>query len=93
MRKIPDKKILMEIEELFRKAEDLKGRSEFARKCVLKARKLAKRNNISLKQYRRLFCKKCGSYFTSENSVLRIKKGIKTIKCLECGNYRRFKIF
>ena len=59
---------------------------------VANARKLAKRNNLSLKPYRKLFCKKCSSFFTSDNSQIRINKGIKSIKCLKCGAYRRFKI-
>ena len=89
MRKRPDEKSLREIDSLFEKA---KTDPDNAPRCIIKARKIARRKNISLKHYRKLFCKKCSSYFTSKNSQVRIKKGIKTIKCLKCGGYRRFKL-
>ena len=90
MRKKPDDKILKEIDRLFQSA---KKDPAFDVKYITKARKLAKRNNFSLKPYRKLFCRKCNSYFTLENSQIRIKKDLKTIKCLKCMTYRRFKIY
>lgn len=89
MRKQPDSKILKEIDQLFGNA---KKHPALAIKYVAKARKLAKRNNLSLKKYRKLFCRKCNSYFASKNSQIRIRKGMKSIKCLKCGAYRRFKL-
>lgn len=93
MRKKPAKKILTEIDDFFKLAkEESKQNPKIASQHVAKARKLAKRSNLSIKKYRKLFCKKCNSFFTSENSQIRIKKGMKTIKCLQCRAYRRFKI-
>jgi RNase P subunit RPR2 len=89
MRKKPDEKILREINNLFSEA---KTNPEEAAQYIKKARELAKRNNLSLRSYRKLFCKKCNSYFTAKNSITRIKKGIKSIKCLKCGSYRRFRV-
>lgn len=92
MRKIPDAKIIKEIDNLFIKAREAKNKPKIARRYVAKARKLAKRNNFSLKKYRRLFCHKCNSFYSSKNSQLRIKKGKLNIKCLECGSYARYVI-
>lgn len=89
MRKKPGEKILNEINDFFEKA---KTNPELAVRYISQARKIARRKNISLKSYRKLFCKKCSSYFTSKNSQVRIKKGIKSIKCLKCGSYRRYSI-
>jgi len=95
MRKIPDKKVIEEINELFVKArKESATRPLAARRYIVLARKIAKRNNFSLKNYRRLFCHKCNSYFVpGRNCKIRISKGKKSIKCLECGNYTRIKIF
>ncbi|MEM4215006.1 MAG: hypothetical protein QW484_01435 [Candidatus Pacearchaeota archaeon] len=92
MRKIPDAKIVKEIDKLFINAKKTRNKPKIARRYVAKARKLAKRNNFSLKKYRKLFCHKCNSFYSSKNSQLRIKKGNIIIKCLECGNYARYVI-
>ena len=89
MRKKPGEKILNEIDTLFSEA---KTNPDNAPRCIIKARKIARRKNISLKHYRKLFCKKCSSYFTSKNSQVRIKNKVKSVKCLKCGGYRRFRI-
>lgn len=91
MRKIPDKKIIKEIDELFARARKAKS-AELARRYVKKARKLGKRNNFSLKNYRRKFCHKCDSFYTPSNSIIRIKKGRLIIKCVECGSHARYVI-
>lgn len=94
MRKIPDKKIVKEIEKLFVKAlQESKTNPQLSKKCVALARKMAKRENLSLKKYRRDFCHNCNSYFVpGRNCIIRISKGKKTIKCLECNAYLRIKI-
>lgn len=95
MRKIPDKKIIGKINELFIKAkEESKTNPSMAKKHVALARKIAKRENFSLKKYRRHFCHKCNNYFIpGKNCIVRISKGKKSIKCLECNNFMRIKIF
>ena len=93
MRKKPSAIIIEKINNLFKLAEEeSKKRPEIAKKYIKQARKTAKRANLSLRKYRRLFCHKCNSYFTSENSHVRIKKGTKSVKCLECGSYQRHPI-
>ncbi|MGB9708248.1 MAG: hypothetical protein ACPLXC_02915 [Candidatus Pacearchaeota archaeon] len=94
MRKVLDKKLIREIEELFIQAKINAGtHGETAKKLVAEARKKAKRANLSLKKYRRLFCHNCNSYFIpGKNCIFRISKGKKTIKCLECLNYMRIKL-
>jgi len=92
MRKGADKLILYNIEKLFIFAnKESKKRPKIAKKYVALARKLAKRNNISLKKYRRKFCKKCDTYFVpGKNCKIRLSKGKLSIKCLECGHYARY---
>jgi len=94
MRKIPDKKTVKEIEWLFAQAkEKASTQEETSKKFVSEARKKAKRANLSLKKYRRLFCHSCNSYFIpGENCTVRIGKGKKIIKCLKCSNYMRIKL-
>jgi ribonuclease P protein subunit RPR2 len=89
MRKKPGKLVLKEIDELFVKAKD---NPKISKRYVAMARKLAKRNNISLKRYRRLFCHNCNTFFTGKNCIIRISNGNKSVKCLECGHYLRFKL-
>ena len=92
MRKKPDKLVLDNIQKLFILAKkESKKRPKFAKKYITLARKIAKRSNISLKKYRKKFCHKCNAYFVpGKNCKIRIKKGKKSIKCLECGNYFRY---
>lgn len=92
MRKIADKKIIEEINELFKKAKkEARKNPKVAKKLVALARKKAKRENFSLKKYNKFFCKKCNSFFVyGKNCLIRIKKGKLNIKCLDCGTYRRF---
>jgi len=59
-------------------------------KEVKKIKKLAMSQNISLKDFRKKFCKKCFSPL--ENSKIRIKNGIKSVECKNCGFVNRWKI-
>jgi len=61
-------------------------------KEIKKIKKLAMRNSVKLKDRRKLFCKKCFSVFNSANSEVRIKKGMKIVKCKECDNASRRKM-
>ncbi|MCL6500860.1 MAG: ribonuclease P [Candidatus Pacearchaeota archaeon] len=93
MRKKPDKLVLENIKKLFLLAKkEVRERPWLAKRYVADARKIAKRQNLSLKKYRRKFCRKCGIYFVpGENCRVRISKGKISIKCLYCNNYVRYK--
>jgi RNase P subunit RPR2 len=59
---------------------------------IKKIRKLASSRNIRLKELRKKYCKKCNSLFNSNNSIIRIKKGFKIIKCENCLHISRYKL-
>lgn len=59
---------------------------------IKKIKRLANSKNIKLKEYRKLFCKKCFVVFNSNNSEIRIKKGLKIIRCKNCGKISRYKL-
>jgi RNase P subunit RPR2 len=59
-------------------------------KDVKKIKRLAMRYNISLRNSRKKFCKKCFNPFVKPKT--RIKKDIKTIACETCGYVSRWKI-
>jgi len=61
-------------------------------KMIKKAKKLAMSKNIKIKDLRKKICKKCYSFFDSENCQIRIKKNLKIIKCKNCGNISRYKL-
>ena len=57
---------------------------------IKKAKRLAMSKNLPLKQYKKKFCKKCLTFFTPNNSEIRIKKPLKTIKCKNCNHVSRY---
>ena len=59
---------------------------------IKKAKKLAMSKNIKLGNLRKRFCKKCYSLFNSKNSEIRIKKGLKIIKCKNCDYISRYRL-
>ena len=61
-------------------------------KEIKKAKRLAMNKKVSLKDFKKRFCKKCYSLFSSKNSGIRIKKGFKIIKCNSCGQINRYKL-
>ena len=61
-------------------------------KEIKKAKKLAMGKNIKLGILRKKFCKKCLSFFNSENHEVRIKKGFKIVKCKKCNYVTRYKL-
>ena len=87
-------KALEEIERFFELArKTVKKDAEKARRYVKKARRKAMKVKVSLRKYKKNFCKKCNSYLIpGYNCKVRINKGVLSIKCLECGSYRRYKL-
>ncbi len=67
---------------------DLKNKTP---KQLKKIKSLAMNKKISLKKYRKLFCKKCLTPY-SENEKIRIKKGMKSVECLKCKKVNRWKV-
>ena len=77
--------------EVEKKIKDFFGNIENKTpKEVKKIKKLAMSQNISLKDFRKKFCKKCFSPL--ENSKTRIKNGIKSVECKSCRQINRWKI-
>ena len=74
------------------RVEALKENWERSRRYIQLARKIAMKFNISLKNYKRKFCKKCNTYFTSKTVRIRYQKKDKrvTYTCLVCGNVQRY---
>lgn len=61
------------------------------KKIIKEIIELAKRNRFPLKEKRKLFCKKCLSYFfVGKNCQIRIKNKVKSVKCLSCRNISRY---
>ena len=60
-------------------------------KEIKKIKKLAMSQNVSLKEFRKKFCKKCFTPFG--NSKIRIKNKIKIVECKNCGYVSKWKIF
>lgn len=56
---------------------------------IEKIKRLGMHYNIQLKDKRKKFCKKC---FSQKLKVIGIKKGIKTVKCENCGIISRWKM-
>ena len=61
-------------------------------KQIKKAKRLAMSKNIKLGKLRKKFCKKCFTFFTPNNSEIRIKKPYKIIKCKTCNNISKYKL-
>jgi len=59
-------------------------------KDVKKIKKLSMSKNIKLGEKRKLFCKKC--LMPHKNSSIRIKKGIISITCGNCGFVNRWRV-
>ncbi len=88
--KINSKKLLKsEIEELIKNSFSKKDLTD---EEIKKLRKLAMSKNIKLQNYKKNFCKKCFSFFNSNNSQIRIKNKFKIIRCKKCNYVSRWKI-
>ena len=64
--------------------------SESQAKEIKKIKRLAMKQNIPLKEKRKLFCKKC--LVAYENPRVRIKNKVKSVTCLSCGYVSRWKL-
>ncbi len=67
---------------------DIKNKSS---KEIKKIKSLAMNKKISLKKYRRLFCKKCLIPYSGYEKI-RIKNKIKSLECKNCKKINRWKI-
>jgi len=73
-----------QVEEFFL---DIKNKTP---KEIKKMKRFAMAYNIPLKEKRKLFCKKClGPYKTPK---IRIRRGIKSVECENCGGVGRWKL-
>lgn len=60
-------------------------------KQIKKIKRLASNKKIPLKEKRKLFCKKCFNPY-SGNEKTRIKKGMKSVVCLNCKHLSKWRI-
>ena len=84
VKKISKTEAKEEIKEFF------KGIKNKTPKEIKKIKKLAMSKNISLKEKRKLFCKKCLNPY--KNPKIRIKNRIKSIACENCGYISRWRL-
>ncbi|MBR9706342.1 hypothetical protein GOV14_04855 [Candidatus Pacearchaeota archaeon] len=61
-------------------------------KEIKKVKRLAMSKNIKLKELRKKFCQKCLVMFDVNNSEIKIKQGLKKIKCKKCAHISRYKL-
>ncbi len=59
-------------------------------KEIKKIKRLAMNKKIPLKEKRKLFCKKCLTPY--DKPKIRIKKGMKSVECKNCGYVGRWKV-
>ena len=76
-----------DVETLFLLAKT--AEQKLADRYVFLARKLASRNRISLRQYNRVHCRKCSTYFTSKTLRVRMRPKTVVYTCLKCGEIKR----
>jgi ribonuclease P protein subunit RPR2 len=92
MRNKVNKQVLEKINFLFQKAKKTKN-NQLSKKYIILARQIAKRTNTRLpKNIRQIFCHKCDTLFRAKTVKIRIKHKKISIKCLNCGNYTRYKL-
>ncbi|MFH1585594.1 MAG: hypothetical protein ABIB79_02415 [archaeon] len=84
MKKISKTEAKKEIKEFFK---DIQSKSP---KNIKKIKRFAMRHNIPLNEFRKQFCRKC--LVPYKNPKIRIRKGIKSVKCIECGYIARWKM-
>jgi len=61
-------------------------------KQIKKAKQLAMSKNIKLGKLKKHFCKKCLTFFTPNNSEVRIKNPLKIVKCKICNHISRYNL-
>jgi RNase P subunit RPR2 len=77
--------------EIENKIKDLFSENP-SKRDIKKIKSLAMSKNIKLKDYKKMFCKKCFNFFTPNNCEIRIKNGFKRIKCNDCGYRTRYRM-
>ena len=79
---------LERIKELFRQAEI---NPKYADRYVSLVKKISSRSKAKIpSQFKRRFCRNCGSYFRlGKNARIRLNKGKKTYYCVVCGSFTR----
>ncbi len=71
---------------------EIEGNYELERKYVALALEISKHYKVKIPE-KRYICKKCKSVLIpGRNATVRLKKGRINIKCLKCGNIKRFVI-
>jgi len=89
MKKIQEE-ALNRIKRLFNQA---KKEPAMSKRYIELAKKTAMKTTMKIpKRLKKTYCQKCLSLFNSKNSKIRIRRDLKVIKCLKCGNYNRIKI-
>lgn len=84
---------LLLIKELFKEAEiEYKNDISLANEYIKLAWKIKKRHNVRLTpELKRLFCRKCLSYWVPGKTVrIRTRKGLQIFYCLNCKRIKRF---
>ena len=84
MKKLSKTEAKKQIEFFF---HDLENKTS---KDVKKIKRLAARQNISLREKRKMFCKKCLNPY--QNPKIRIKNKIKKFTCEKCGYVAKMKL-
>jgi len=79
------------IEELFKQAQIAKS-DDLANRYAEMAHKISLKFKVSFtKSQKQSYCKKCKSYLRKGyNCRIRLNEGKVVVKCLNCGNIRRF---
>ncbi len=83
MEKLSKTETKKEIDNFFSSIKDKTSKE------IRKMKKLAMSQNISLKELRKKFCKKC---YSPNLKIKSVKNRIKTVECKNCGNLMRWKM-
>ncbi|MBR9692933.1 hypothetical protein GOV07_03290 [Candidatus Woesearchaeota archaeon] len=81
-----------EVRRLFdeAKASFVAGNTKMATRRVKQARRTAMRVQLRIPEFWNHYCRTCDAYLVQgTNSTIRVKKGIRILRCQECGNVRR----
>ena len=85
MKKVSKKEGELKIIDFFNELQNKKPKE------IKKIKKLAMNQKISLKKFRKKFCKKCLNPY-SEKEKIRVKRMIKNITCAKCGYIAHWKV-
>lgn len=80
------------VADLFAQArqEWARGEREMVKRRVRQARRAAMRVQLRIPDYWRRYCRRCDAYLVQgENSTVRVKGGVRILRCAECGYVRR----